>query len=174
MTSATALTDRTFKSSTAKAVEKLEQANGFQTPRVLCIDDDPDVSRSIQLRLGRYGLDVSAAYFGTQGFWEATTNHPDLIIMDLAMPNGNGEFVLSSIRANTHTQQIPIIVLTGMRDPKLKKQILSAGADEFLTKPVEFCELLEVISRYVKVPEIPPDEQSTFEKRRRRMRRRSR
>ncbi|OYP36815.1 response regulator [Rhodopirellula sp. MGV] len=173
MTSATAIKEHTFERTTAKAVDKLQQAHGHMTPRILCIDDDPDVSRSIQLRLGRYGLEVHPAYFGTQGFWEATTNHPNLIIMDLAMPNGNGEFVLSSIRANACTQHIPVIVLTGMRDPKLRKQILSAGADEFLTKPVEFCDLLEVISRYVKVPEIPPEERSTFEKRRRRMRRRA-
>ncbi|WP_436715960.1 response regulator [Roseiconus lacunae] len=173
MTTATATKAKSTYPSTSKSVQPSTKASGNQAPRILCIDDDPDVSRSIQLRLGRYGLDVNPAYFGTQGFWEATTNHPDLIIMDLAMPNGNGEFVLSSIRANTCTEQIPVIVLTGMRDPKLRKQILTAGADEFLTKPVEFCDLLEVISRYIKVPEIPPDERSTFEKRRRRMRRRA-
>ena len=120
-------------------------------PRILCIDDDPEVSNALQVRLGRHGLDVIPAYFGMHGLWDATTNQPDLIILDLAMPNGDGQFVISTLRGNRMTETVPVIVLTGMTDPQLRKRVLNSGADDYLFKPVDFSVLLKAISRHVDI-----------------------
>lgn len=125
-------------------------ANRFQrAPRVLCIDDDPEVSRCIELRLREFQVEVVRAYFGMQGFWEAATDHPDLIVMDVAMPNGDGRFVLQSLRNNSDTKNIPIIILTGMRDCELPNEMFALGANQFLTKPLCFDQLAHEISRFI-------------------------
>lgn len=123
--------------------------------RILCVDDDPDISQNIQLRLSEYQVDVKRAFFGMQGFWEAITATPDLIIMDLAMPNGDGRFVLESLRNNSQTADVPVIILTGMRDKKLRSEMFKLGADQFLTKPVRFDDLFHEISRFISLQKRP-------------------
>lgn len=124
-------------------------SNSNRVARILCIDDDPEISRSIELRLGEFQVDVRRAFFGMQGFWEAMTDIPDLIIMDLAMPNGDGRFVLESLKNNQQTADVPVIILTGMRDKSCKRTMLSLGADQFLTKPIRFDDLFHEISRFL-------------------------
>jgi DNA-binding response OmpR family regulator len=126
-----------------------------EVPQILCVDDDPEISRSIEMRLREYLVDISRTFFGMQGFWEAVTDHPDLIIMDVAMPNGDGKFVLESLRSNSNTQAIPVIVLTGMRDAKLRHELFALGANQFLTKPIHFDELFHEISRFVDLEKRP-------------------
>lgn len=120
-----------------------------KTARILCVDDDPDISRAIQLRLSEYQVDVVRAFFGIQGFWDAITESPDLIIMDLAMPNGDGRFMLQSLRNNPEIRNVPVIILTGMRNHTLKNEMFNLGADQFLTKPIRFDELIHEINRFV-------------------------
>ena len=119
--------------------------------RILCIDDDPDIQTTIELRMRDYNVEIEHAFHGMQGFSEAVKTHPDLILMDLAMPNGDGEYLLDGIQNNSKTRDIPIIVLTGMRDPELKQRLLHAGASAFLQKPVHFDELLHQISRFIDI-----------------------
>lgn len=117
--------------------------------RILCVDDDPDISRSIQFRLGDYRVVVRRSFFGTQGYSEAVKYSPDLIIMDHAMPNGDGQYLLETLRQNQHTADIPVIVLTGMRDDTLRTRMLAMGANQFLNKPIRFEDLFNVINRLV-------------------------
>ena len=123
------------------------------TPRILCVDDDPDLQTSIELRMRKYDVDIERAFHGMQGVVEASKILPDLILMDLAMPYGSGEYLLEVIRRNAATSEIPIIVLTGMRDQKVKNQVLSMGADAYLNKPVQFDELVHQISRFIDLRE---------------------
>lgn len=120
-------------------------------PRILCVDDDPDIQTTIELRMRSFDVQVEHAYHGMHGIVEAIKAHPDLILLDVAMPNGNGEYLLKCIKANSATADIPVIVLTGMRDPCLKNRLLQTGAAVFLQKPVHFDELLHHISRFVDV-----------------------
>lgn len=126
-----------------------------RVPRILCIDDDPEICRTLEMRLGEYNAEVLVAFFGTQGFWEAITDHPDLILMDVGMPSGDGRFVLQSLRHNRSTERIPVIVLTGMRDPKLKNEMLNLGADRFLNKPIHFDALLSEMRSFVEIQKLP-------------------
>ena len=121
------------------------------TPRILCVDDDPDMQTSLELRMRDYNVDMDHAYYGMQGVVEAVKKNPDLILMDLAMPNGDGEYLLDCIKKNQGTVHIPVIVLTGMRNPALKSRLLNSGAEVFLQKPVQFEELLHQMSRFVDI-----------------------
>jgi CheY-like chemotaxis protein len=118
-------------------------------PKVLCIDEDPQVSEVINLRLRLYGVDVLRAFHGMHGFWLAMTERPDVIVCDMRMPQGAGEYVVDCLRRNSDTQSIPIIILTGQRDPLLERKMRSLGVAEFFTKPILFDALLEAIGRYI-------------------------
>lgn len=122
-----------------------------RAPHILCVDDDPDIHTTIELRMRDYDVVIERAFYGMQGINEAVHEHPDLVLMDLAMPNGDGKYFLDCVKKNSATSDIPVIVLTGMRDPSLKKKLLHLGAEVFLQKPVHFDELLHHISRFVDV-----------------------
>jgi len=133
----------------AKHCDPTPPSTGTPTPRILCVDDDPDIQTALELRMRPYDVELDHAFYGMQGIVEAVKKHPDLILMDLAMPNGNGEYLLECVKKNRETAHIPIIVLTGMRNPALKRQLLSAGADVFLQKPIQFDELLHELGRFI-------------------------
>ncbi len=129
-----------------------------EPPRILCVDDDTDLQVTFELRMQPYEVQVEHAFYGMQGISEALSTRPDLIIADLAMPNGNGEYLLDCVKSNSFTAHIPVIILTGMRDPSLKPRLIHAGASVFLHKPVPFDELLHHISRFVIVRERTEEE----------------
>lgn len=122
-------------------------------PRILCIDDDPDIHTNVELRLRAFEVEVEHAYYGMQGIVEALKSGPDLVLTDVAMPNGDGGYLVTAIRNNAATANVPIIVLSGMRDPKIKAQLLSDGADAFLQKPIHFTELIDKIGEFIKLRE---------------------
>jgi len=122
-----------------------------RTPTILCIDDDPEVSRVLELQLSRFDVRFVRAFHGMHGMAEALEKKPDLIVLDLGMPRGDGEMVLECVRRNLTAMTIPIIILTGRRNPILKHRLLSQGADAFLQKPVAFQRLLNEFRRFVKV-----------------------
>ena len=120
-------------------------------PKILCIDDDPDISFAIEQHLRRFELHVIRSFHGMHGFTLAVQELPAVIIMDLAMPQGDGVTILEWLRRNQQTARIPAIVLTGMRDRKLAQKLFEMGADQFLRKPVLCDELVHEISRFVDV-----------------------
>ena len=118
-------------------------------PVVLCIDDDPEVSETIALRLRHYEVDVLRAFHGMHGLWLAMTCHPDLIITDLNMPQGGGTYIIECLRNHSDTRGLPIIVLTGQRSPQLEATVRQLGAQHFMTKPVHFDDLATAINTFV-------------------------
>lgn len=118
-------------------------------PRLLCVDDDPDVQTAIEMRMRDYRVEVEHAFYGMQGITETLKHRPDVILMDIAMPNGNGEYLIDCIKRNAETCDIPVVVLTGMRDPGLRKRMISAGAAAFLSKPVSFDDLLHTLGQFI-------------------------
>jgi len=118
-------------------------------PTILCIDDDPQIAETITLRLNQYEVNLLSACHGMHGFWLAMSNHPNLIITDVNMPQGSGEYIVDCLRQNTDTHDIPVIVLTGRHDSQLECRMRHSGADEFLTKPVHFDKLREAILSYI-------------------------
>lgn len=115
--------------------------------KILCVDDDPNVSEALARAFSRHGVRVLRAFHGMQGLWLATNEKPDAIVLDLAMPKGPGEDVLGCLKRNAETAHIPVIVLTGKNDPGLERRMRRLGADRFFAKPTSAGALLSEIGR---------------------------
>src|ERR1044072_9053870 len=108
-------------------------------PRILVVDDEPQLTRVLRTGLKSRGYDVRAAADGLAGFEAFNDWHPDLVITDLAMPNFDGLELCRRLRA---VSQVPIIVLSTKGEEKTKVEALDLGADNFVTKPFGIDELL--------------------------------
>lgn len=110
-----------------------------ERPRILVVDDEPQLTRVLRTGLKSRGYDVRAAADGLAGFETFGDWHPDLVITDLAMPNVDGLELCRKLRA---ISQVPIIVLSAKGEEKTKVEALDLGADDFVTKPFGIDELL--------------------------------
>lgn len=108
-------------------------------PRILVVDDDPQLTRVLRAGLTARGYDVRAAADGLVGFRTFSDWSPDLVITDLAMPNVDGLELCRRLRV---ISQVPIIVLSAKDEEKAKVEALDIGADDFVTKPFGIDELL--------------------------------
>jgi two-component system KDP operon response regulator KdpE len=111
--------------------------------RVLVVDDEKPIRRFLRASLGARGFFVAEAATGAEGLDRAVTVHPEVVILDLGLPDIDGVEVIRGIRARART---PIIVLSVREDPADKVEALEAGADDYLTKPFAVAELLARIS----------------------------
>ena len=118
-------------------------------PCVLCVDDDPDIQTIVEMRMRQYRVQVERAFHGMQGIMEAIRNQPELILLDLAMPNGNGIEVLESLRRNSQVAHIPVVVITGMRDQRLLSRVRASGAHAIINKPIDFELLVDTIGNII-------------------------
>ena len=124
---------------------------GRSLPSILCIDDDPEIAKIWRIRLARLGVDVASAVDGEAGFAAALQQHPDLILLDVCMPGGDGNCVLSRLRSHPQTRRIPVLVLTGGDAATARRLTSQHGADDYLTKPLNFAALLEKLRRYLPI-----------------------
>ncbi|HVM92541.1 MAG TPA: response regulator [Terriglobales bacterium] len=114
-------------------------------PKILIVDDDPDLRQALRLRLRANHYDTVNAGDGYSAIAQAYKEHPDLIILDLGLPAGDGFVVLDRLQRDDKLSNIPVIVLTA-RDPQSSEQeCLQAGAASFFQKPADNAELLEII-----------------------------
>jgi CheY-like chemotaxis protein len=120
--------------------------------KILCIDDDPVIEKSISIRLNRYGIEVKGAQNGTVGYLQAVSEKPDLILLDLTMPSGDGHYVLAKLKDHPRTKDIPIVMLTAETHPGVRRKMLGLGASGFLSKPVRWGELFTELGRHVQLP----------------------
>ena len=121
------------------------------TARVLVADDEPVVVDSLALCLRSQGYEVIEATSGADAVRKATEQYPDLILLDARMPDLNGYEVTRRLKGDIRTLHIPIVLVTGLTDAHDKAIGLEAGADEFLSKPVDQAELLVRISSLLKL-----------------------
>ena len=110
-----------------------------QHPHVLVIDDEPQILRALRTILGARQFRVSTASRGEEGLALAAAQPPDLVILDLTLPDIDGFKVCARLREWT---QVPIIVLSVRDDEGAKVRALDQGADDYLTKPCGIEELL--------------------------------
>jgi DNA-binding response OmpR family regulator len=114
-------------------------------PKILIVDDDPDLSQALRLRLRANHYDTVSAADGYSAIAQAHKERPDLILLDLGLPAGDGFVVLERLQRDSKLSSIPVIVLTA-RDPQSTEQdVLQAGASSFFQKPADNTELLETI-----------------------------
>jgi DNA-binding response OmpR family regulator len=115
--------------------------------KILIVDDDPDVRLSLHVRLKVNNYDVVFAGDGVASIAEARKHMPDLIILDLGLPAGDGFSVLERLKANDSLSMIPVIVVSGRVRIPNRDAALKAGAIAFLQKPVDNAQLLSVIGQ---------------------------
>jgi len=108
---------------------------------VLVVDDDSSARKLMSILLKAEGYHVMLAESGKQALEMVAASPPDLILLDLLMPDMNGFEVAEKLKAHAPAQQIPIIVLTAMTDRNTRLRALQLGADEFLAKPIDRAEL---------------------------------
>jgi two-component system KDP operon response regulator KdpE len=107
--------------------------------RILVVDDEPQILRALRINLVARQYDVATAATGGEALTAAETSHPDLVVLDLGLPDLDGVEVIHRLRSWT---RVPIIVLSGRRDSRDKVDALDAGADDYVTKPFSIDELL--------------------------------
>ena len=109
---------------------------------ILYVEDNEDNIYMLSRRLRREGYEISIARTGSEGVALATDTLPDLIIMDLVLPEMDGFEASTRIRGAEATAQIPIIALSASVLPEHRHRAIDAGCDDFETKPVDFPRLL--------------------------------
>ena len=114
--------------------------------KILYVEDNDDNVYMLKNRLSRAGFTVIVAIDGTQGLTMATNEQPDLILMDLTLPDIDGREATRRIKADPATKSIPVIALTAHAMAGDKEMALAAGCDDFDTKPVDMPRLLEKIA----------------------------
>ena len=106
--------------------------------RALVIDDEPQIVRALRVNLQARGYDVDAAPDATSGLALAVRRPPDVVLLDLGLPDMDGREVIAGLRG---WSQAPIIVLSGRTEQSQKIAALDAGADDYVTKPFDVEEL---------------------------------
>ncbi|MCI4063970.1 response regulator [Micromonospora sp. R77] len=107
--------------------------------RILVVDDEPQILRALRINLRARGYDVQVADTGTAALKTAASHPPDLVVLDLGLPDIDGVDVIRGLRGWT---TVPIIVLSGRAGSEDKVAALDAGADDYVTKPFGVDELL--------------------------------
>jgi CheY-like chemotaxis protein len=114
--------------------------------RILYVEDNEDNVYMLKNRLTRAGFIVLIATNGAQGVAMATSEQPDLILMDVTLPDIDGEEATRLIKANPATKHIPIVALTAHAMTGDRERTMAAGCDDFDTKPVDLPRLLGKIN----------------------------
>ena len=116
-------------------------------PRILLVDDDPQVIESVQAALQAFGYEVLVARDGSEGLMRAERDAPDLVILDMMMPRRSGLNVLERMRSGG--QKGPqVIMVSANADEKHRDFAKAHGVVAFLRKPFEIPQLLEVVSKF--------------------------
>jgi two-component system, OmpR family, KDP operon response regulator KdpE len=125
----------------------------MSSPVAVVIEDEPQIRRFVRAALEAQGWQVHEAGTLHQGLAEAGTRKPDLLILDLGLPDGDGVDLIRDVRA---WSQVPIVVLSARSDESDKITALDAGADDYLTKPFGVGELMARVRANLRRPRALP------------------
>ena len=129
--------------------------------KVLVVDDEPQIVRALRINLTARGYDVSTAADGQEALRVAASVHPDIVVLDLGLPDIDGATVIEGLRGWT---SVPILVLSARTDSGDKVAALDAGADDYVTKPFGMDELLARLRAAVRrASTVPADEEAVVE-----------
>jgi DNA-binding response OmpR family regulator len=122
--------------------------------KILIVDDDPDLVEAVSIILESKGYAVVAAYGGVEGLEKARTEKPDLIVLDVMMPDKDGYEVCKELKADAKCSSIPILLLTAVvskiPSTKYTQQMgMQTEADDYVDKPVEPDELVRRIEALI-------------------------
>ena len=117
--------------------------------KILLVEDNNDVRELLALFMKRLGYKVFEATTGVEAIDLASTVQPDLIMMDLRLPEMNGAEATAHLKANPSTRDVPLLVVTASGSSTDRRRALDAGAAEILLKPIDVTTLSNVLRRYL-------------------------
>lgn len=119
------------------------------TARILCVEDNPQNMRLVRKILKHQGYEVLEAVDGTSGIEITETEHPDLVLMDINLPDIDGLEATRRLKANADVSHIPIVALTANAMYGDEERCLAAGCDGYMSKPVSKTKLLSVVDEFL-------------------------
>jgi two-component system cell cycle response regulator DivK len=128
----------------------LKQGGGPMKKKILLVEDNPDTIDLMQSQLDVLGYDSINIDDGLQVVEKAASEMPDMILMDIVLPNLNGLEAASRIRKNPKTQSIPILAVSAWAIPGVREKCFEAGCDDYIEKPVTRHELGAAIKNVLK------------------------
>ncbi|MBC8199749.1 MAG: Flp pilus assembly complex ATPase component TadA [Desulfobacterales bacterium] len=124
--------------------------NSTIKPLILCVDDDEVTRRLLERLLKNAGFDVTTAKSGMEALAKVSKKKPDIILLDIIMPEMDGYEVCSRLQENDETSYIPVIFVTALGDKQDKTKAFSAGAADYLVKPIKKDDLMQKIRKHIK------------------------
>ena len=118
--------------------------------RILVVDAEPELVKGIQIRLKASNYEVLVAYDGMECLAKAGKEKPDLILLDILMPNMDGFQTLDKLKDNNQTKSIPVIMLTAKGEVEDVSRAAQTGAVDYIVKPVETIVMLGKIRKVLK------------------------
>jgi DNA-binding response OmpR family regulator len=119
----------------------------IMTKRVLIAEDEPNIVESLTFILERSGFEVGVTTTGRQALEEARATMPDILILDVMLPEMDGYEVLRRLRAEERTKTLPILMLTAKGQREDRETAISCGADMFVTKPFVNSDLIAAVKK---------------------------
>jgi CheY-like chemotaxis protein len=131
-------------------VSYVEEEKMTTKKKVLVIDDEVDLCTTIKAQLEANGYTGLTAFSGKEGLEKASSQKPDIIILDLMMPVMDGFEVCKRLKKDPQTSPIPVVVLTALEQEESAKKALTAGAEGYLVKPFEPDSLMFTIREFLR------------------------
>ena len=117
--------------------------------RILLVDDEPDIVETVSFMLQSRNYQVSVASGGQEGIEKAREEHPDLLLLDIMMPDIDGYDVCMKLKGDADTKDIPIIMLTAKGESEAVLKSHSLGADDYVVKPFSLPTLLSKLRKFL-------------------------
>lgn len=116
--------------------------------KVLVVEDDTDNRRIVAKALSVEGYEIVEATDGIQALAQARAEHPDLILMDLALPNMDGWEATRRLKSDPETRAIPVVALTAVAMRGDEEQARDAGCDDYISKPARPMQIRAIVKKY--------------------------
>lgn len=126
-----------------------QETTGESSERILIVEDESDLLFVLAERLRWEGYSIDSASTKNQALLLLDRALPDLVLLDLMLPDGSGLEILDTLRARPDARSLPIVILSGLGDEKSIEEGLKRGADAYLSKPTPIVRVIETIRRHL-------------------------
>ena len=123
--------------------------NGARVGKILLVEDEPNIIEALRFLLSREGWQVTVHSNGADAVARVHDDAPDLVILDVMLPNRSGYDILTELRADPATKDLPVLMLTARGQSKDRELAESLGVSHFMTKPFSNGEVLETVRSLV-------------------------
>ena len=120
-------------------------------PTILVVDDDPVILKLLEVNFDMEGFTVLVARDGDEGIELARSARPDIVLSDIMMPKRNGLELVTALKADPETADIPILLLSAKAQSADVAEGITAGADDYVTKPFEPLDLVDRVNRLIEL-----------------------